>query len=69
MMFGNAGWMGLKEAIPATGSAINEVAQNSPAAEPCPVKFTSQLAGAGNRAKMSVSQIIGPGSVPDQNAQ
>jgi TP901 family phage tail tape measure protein len=69
MMFGNADKMGLKEAMLATGSAINEVAQNSSAAEPYLVEFTNRLAGVGNQAKMSISQIIGLGSVLDQNAQ
>jgi hypothetical protein len=61
------GW--IERCLPSTGSAINEVAQNSLAAEPYLVEFTSRPVGAGNRAKMSVSQIIGPGSVLDQNAQ
>ncbi|MDR1339016.1 MAG: phage tail tape measure protein [Prevotellaceae bacterium] len=69
IMFGNADSLGLKEAMLATGSAINEVAQNSSAAEPFLVNFANRLAGIGNQAGMSISQIIGLGSVLDQNAQ
>ncbi len=69
MMFGNAEKMGLKNAMLATGSAINEVAQNSSAAEPYLVDFSNRLAGVGNQAGMTISQIIGLGSVLDQNAQ
>ncbi|MDR2086108.1 MAG: phage tail tape measure protein, partial [Dysgonamonadaceae bacterium] len=69
MMFGNAEAMGLKEAMLATGSAINEVAQNSSAAEPYLVNFANRLAGVGNQSGMTISQILGLGSVLDQNAQ
>lgn len=68
-MFGDADRMGLKQAMLATGSAINEVAQNSSAAEPYLVDFTNRLSGVGNQAGFSISQIIGLGSVLDQNAQ
>lgn len=68
-MFGDADRMGLKQAMLATGSAINEVAQNSSAAESYLVDFTNRLSGVGNQAGISVSQLIGLGSVLDQNAQ
>lgn len=68
-MFGDSDRMGLKQAMLATGSAINEVAQNSSAAEPYLVDFTNRLSGVGNQAGFTISQIIGLGSVLDQNAQ
>lgn len=68
-MFGDAESMGLKNAMLAVGSAINEVAQNSSAAEPYLVDFTARLAGVGNQANISVSNIIGYASVLDQNMQ
>lgn len=68
-MFGDADRMGLKQAMLSTGSAINEVAQNSSAAESYLVDFTARLSGVGNQAGMSMSQLIGLGSVLDQNQQ
>lgn len=68
-MFGDADQMGLKKAMLSVGSAVNEVAQNSSAAEPYLVDFTARLAGVGNQANMSVSQIMGFASVLDQNMQ
>lgn len=68
-MFGDSDRMGLKQAMLSTGSAINEVAQNSSAAEPYLVDFTNRLSGVGNKAGFTISQIIGLGSVLDQNAQ
>jgi TP901 family phage tail tape measure protein len=69
MMFGDADRLGLKEAMLATGSAINEVAQNSSASEPYLVEFTNRLAGVGNQAGMSISHLVGLASVLDQNGQ
>ncbi|TFD92564.1 phage tail tape measure protein [Dysgonomonas capnocytophagoides] len=68
-MFGDAGRLGLKQAMLSTGSAINEVAQNSSAAESYLVDFTNRLSGVANQAGISISQLIGLGSVLDQNAQ
>jgi len=66
-MFGDADTMGLKQAMLATGSVINELAQNSSAAEGYLMEFTSRLAGMGKTAGMSQSQIMGLASVMDQN--
>lgn len=68
-MFGDADRLGLKQAMLSTGSAINEVAQNSSAAEPYLVDFSNRLSGVGVQAGYSIAQIIGLGSVLDQNAQ
>jgi len=68
-MFGNSDAMGLKEAMLAVGSAINEVAQNSSASEIYLLNFSNRLSGVANQAQMTIAQIIGLGSVLDQNAQ
>jgi len=68
-MFGDDQKFGLKKAMLNTGSAINEVAQKSSAAEPYLVEFTNRMAGVGKQANMSIPQIIGFASVLDQNAQ
>jgi len=66
-MFGDADTMGLKKAMLATGSTINELAQNSSAAEGYIMEFTSRIAGMGKTAGMTQSQIMGLASVMSQN--
>lgn len=68
-MFGEDKTMGLRGAMLATGSAVNEVAQNSSAAEAYLVAFTARVAGAANQAKVAQGDIIGYASVLDQNMQ
>ena len=68
-MFGEDQKLGLRGAMLATGSAINEVAQNSSAAEAYLVGFTARVAGAANQAKVSQGDILGYASVLDQNMQ
>lgn len=68
-MFGEDKKLGLRGAMLATGSAINEVAQNSSAAEAYLVGFTARVAGAANQAKVSQGDILGYASVLDQNMQ
>lgn len=68
-MFGEDDKLGLRGAMLATGSAINEVAQNSSAAEAYLVGFTARVAGAANQAKVAQGDIIGYASVLDQNMQ
>lgn len=68
-MFGEDKTKGLRGAMLATGSAINEVAQNSSAAESYLVDFTARVAGAANQAHISQANIIGFASVLDQNMQ
>nr|DAT41408.1 MAG TPA: tail tape measure protein [Caudoviricetes sp.] len=68
-MFGDADTMGLKDAMLAIGSSINDIAQSSSASEPYLVEFTNRMAGIGKQADMTIPQIIGFASVLDQNAQ
>ena len=68
-MFGEDQKLGLRGSMLATGSAINEVAQNSSAAEAYLVGFTARVAGAANQAKVAQSDILGYASVLDQNMQ
>lgn len=49
MMFGEDQRMGLRAAMLATGSAVNEVSQNSSAAEAFLVDFTARVAGAAHQ--------------------
>ena len=67
-MFGASGAT-IKESMLAVGSAINDVAQNSSASEPYLVNFSARLAGTGKQAKISIGDLIGFGSVLDQNMQ
>lgn len=66
-MFGEDKTNGLRGAMLATGSAINEVAQNSSAAEAYLVDFTARVAGAAKQANISQADIIGYASVLDEN--
>lgn len=68
-MFGEDKTLGLRGAMLATGSAINEVAQNSSAAESYLVDFTARVAGTGKQAGISQTQIMGFASVLDQDMQ
>lgn len=66
-MFGEDKTKGLRGAMLATGSAINEVAQNSSAAEAYLVEFTARVAGAAKQANISQADILGYASVLDEN--
>ncbi len=66
-MFGDADRMGLKRAMLSTASIINDLAQSSSASEGYLMDFTARLAGVGNQAGMSQSQIMAFASVLDQN--
>lgn len=68
-MFGEDEKIGLRGAMLSTASAINEVAQNSSAAEAYLVAFTARVAGAANQAKVAQGDILGYASVLDQNMQ
>jgi TP901 family phage tail tape measure protein len=69
MAFGEDDKMGLRGAMIATGSAVNELAQNSSASATYLVDFTSRLSGIGQQAGMTQAQIMGLGSVMDENMQ
>lgn len=68
-MFGEDKKLGLRGAMLATGSAVNELGQNSSAAEAYLVGFTARVAGAANQAKVAQGDILGYASVLDQNMQ
>lgn len=68
-VFGEEERLGLKQAMLATGSAINELAQNSSANAGYIVDFTADLAGVGRQAGMTQAQIMGLASALDQNMQ
>lgn len=65
-MFGD-GSRTLKEDMLAIGSAVNQVAQSSSAAEPYLVEFTARMGGVGKQAGMAVTDIMGFASALDQN--
>lgn len=66
-MFGEDKRLGLREAMLATGSAVNEVAQNCSAAEPFLVEFTARVAGVAHQAGISQANIIGFAASMDEN--
>lgn len=69
MMFGEDKKKGLRGAMLATGSAVNELSQNSSASAGYLVDFTARLSGVGKQANLTQTQIMGFGSVLDQNMQ
>ena len=69
MAFGEDDRLGLRGAMLATGSAINELAQNSSASEGYLVEFTARVAGVGKQVGLTQAQIMGFGAVMDENMQ
>ena len=67
MMFGEDKTKGMRAAMLATGSAVNEVAQNCSAAEPFLVNFTARVAGAAHQAHISQADILGFAASMDEN--
>lgn len=68
-MFGEDKTKGLRGSMLATGSAVNELAQNSSASAGYLVDFTARVAGVGKQAGFTQAQIMGLASVLDQNMQ
>ena len=68
-LFGEDKKKGLRGAMLATGSAVNELAQNTSACEPYIVSFTARMAGVGQQADISQANIMGYASALDQNMQ
>lgn len=68
-MFGEDKTKGLRGAMLATGSAVNELAQNSSASAGYLVDFTARVAGVGKQAGFTQAQVMGLASVLDQNMQ
>lgn len=65
-MFGDSS-RSMKDNMLAIGSSVNEVAQNSSAAEPYLVEFTARMGGVAKQAKLSVTDVMGFASALDQN--
>lgn len=69
MAFGEDKRMGLRGAMLATGSAVNELAQNSSSQANYLVEFTARVAGIGKQFGLTQTQIMGFGAVLDENMQ
>ncbi len=67
MAFGEDKDKGLKGAMLSTGSAINELVQNSSAQAGYLVDFTARVAGFGKQLGLTQAQIMGFGTVMDEN--
>ncbi|MBR3110433.1 MAG: phage tail tape measure protein [Prevotella sp.] len=67
MAFGEDEKKGLKGAMLSTGSALNELAQNSSAQAGYLVDFTARVAGFGKQLGLTQAQIMGFGTVMDEN--
>lgn len=65
-LFGDEKTLGLKGAMLATASTINELSQTSSASEPYIMEFTSRLAGVGHQAGMTQAQVMAFAAVLDQ---
>ncbi len=68
-MFGEDDRMGLRGAMLATGSAVNDLAQSSSANAGYIVDFTTELSGVAIQAGMTQTQLMGLASALDQNGQ
>ena len=68
-MFGEDDSMGLRGAMLATASAINDVAQSGTSNERYLVDFTARIGGVANNLNIAQSDIIGFGAVLDENMQ
>ena len=67
MAFGEDENRGLKRAMLSTGSALNELAQNSAAQAGYLVEFTARVAGFGKQLGLTQAQIMGFATVMDEN--
>ena len=67
--FGESDRLGLRGAMLATGSALNEIVQSSSAQAQPVVEFTAKLSGVGQQAHMTQAEIMGFASALDQNNQ
>ncbi len=67
MAFGEDERMGLQKAMLSTGSALNELAQNSSAQAGYLVEYTARVAGFGRQLGLTQAQIMGYGAVMDEN--
>ena len=65
-LFGDDDKMGLKQAMLATGSTINQLGQTSSASEGYIVEFSGRLASMAKQAGMTQAQVMGLAAVLDQ---
>jgi TP901 family phage tail tape measure protein len=68
-VMGETARLGYEQSMLATGSAINELSQNSTAAAPYLVDFAKRLGGIARQAGLTIPQILALGSVADQMGQ
>lgn len=66
-LFGEDERRGLRQGMLATGSAINELAQNSSASEPYILDLTGRLAGAARQANIAQANVMGLAATLDKN--
>ena len=69
MAFGEDERLGLRGAMLATGSAVNELSQNTASNADYLVDFTARLSGVGKQAGLTQAQILGIGAAMDENMQ
>lgn len=67
--FGEDKTKGLRGAMLATGSALNEIVQKSPAQAQPVIEFTEKLSGVGQMAHLTQAKIMGFAAALDQNNQ
>jgi len=67
MAFGEDDRLGLRGAMLATGSAVNELAQNSSAGAAYLIDYTARVAGFGKQLGLTQAQMMGYGAVMDEN--
>lgn len=69
MLFEEDARLGLRDAMLATASTINELSQNSSAGAGYLEEFTARVAGVGKQAGLTQAQIMGFAAVLDENMQ
>ncbi len=67
MAFGEDEKKGLRGAMLATGSAVNELSQNSSAGAAYLIDYTARVAGFGKQLGLTQAQLMGYGAVMDEN--
>lgn len=67
LMFGEDKVLGMRGAMLANASAVNELAQTCSAAEPFLVNFTARVAGAAHQAGIAQTDILGFAASMDEN--
>lgn len=68
-VFGDEERLGTEQSLLAVGSVVNDLSQSCAASAPYVTEFTSQMAGVGSQAEMTVPQIMAYGAVLDATNQ